>query len=503
MQDTLGQRLAFVGLDSNVEARLAPIADLVERHVEIALERFTAQVATSPSAARFLYGRDRLESNGDGLAEHWRALAGGRFDAGFAEAARRIGLRHARIGLETRWHVGSYASLVDALVKGVIQDGMAAGLQSRRGALGLFGRPDEAGVLRVAEAIAEGLATLLAGVLLDIDLSLSGYIAKLREEGLHNAEVQRQRLRQAVKHAGQTLELAADGQKHAVAGAPTDPDLAPLYAGAERLADKVMALIEDLDGSSAAIHDVAADMATHGAALTRARDEQGRIGTALAAELAGQVPLAEQLCATLDAAARHDKAVQRKGAGVRKAAVALEAAHVAQQADAGALDGFAEQLDALHLSAQLLAVQGEDEAVRALSAGLGRLSGQFRAHRLQSTGRQDEVNRSVAALQAALERQTGSAAEDSPSVAPAARAARAQLAALEAMTAHVLELSAVLTADRERSQAALQGVRDALLAAGAFADLAAAFVPDAAPAEEAVVFPDHDQTALAAHWHAG
>ena len=109
----------------------------------------------------------------------------------------------------------------------------------------------------------------------------------------------------------------------------------------------------------------------------------------------------------------------------------------------------------------------------------------------------------LAALQAALERLTGSAAEDSPSIAPAAKAARAQLAALEAMTTQALGLSAALTADGERSQVALQGVRDALLAAGAFADLAAAFAPDAAPAEEAGTFPDHDQTALAAHWHAG
>ena len=211
MQDTLGQRLAFVGLGSDVEARLAPISDLVACHVDIALERFTAQVATSPSAARFLYGRDRLESHGEGLAEHWRALAQGRIDASFADAAHRMGLRHARIGLDTRWHIGSYASLVDALVKGVIQDGMAAALQSRRGAFGLFGRPDEAGVLLVAEAIAEGLSTLLAGVLLDIDLSVSGYIAKLREDGMNGVEAQRQRLLQAVQQAGQTLELAAQG----------------------------------------------------------------------------------------------------------------------------------------------------------------------------------------------------------------------------------------------------------------------------------------------------
>lgn len=503
MQDTLGQRLAFVGLDGDVEARLAPIAGLVECHVETALKRFSAQVATSPSAARFLYGRDRLESNGEGLAEHWRALAAGRFDAGFAEAAHRMGLRHARIGLETRWHVGSYASLVDALVKGVIQDGMAAALQSRRGALGLFGRPDEAGVPRVAEVIAEGLATLLAGVLLDIDLSLTGYIAKLREDGLNNAEAQRQRLRHAVQQAGHALELAADGQKHDIAANPTDPDLAPLHAGAERLADKVIALIADLEDSSAAMHAVVADVATQAAALTTSRDALGQDGAALADQLAAQVPIAEQICAALDAAARQEKSAQRKGAGLRKAAAALEVALSTQKAEAGTLDGFAEQLDALHLSAQLLAAQGQDEAVRALSASLGRLSGQFRAHRVQAADRLDNTARSVAALHAALERLNGVTAEDAVSIAPAAKAARAQLAALDAMAGQARGLSAALTADWENSRAAKESVRDALVATEAFADLAAAFAPDPEPVEEAVTFPDHDHTALAAHWHAG
>jgi len=303
-----------------------------------------------------------------------------------------------------------------------------------------------------------------------------------------------------VQQAGQTLELAADGQRQDGADGPADPDLAPLYAGAERLADKVIALIADLDASSAAMRRVAGDAATHAAALTAAREEQGQIGAALADKLAEQVPLAEQLCATLDAAARHDKAVQRKGAGVRKAAVALEAAHAAQQADARALDGFAEQLDALHLGAQLLAAQGEDEAVRALSAGLGRLSGQFRAHRVHSAGRQDEVSSSSSALRAALERLSSTWADDIVgSIAPAAETAGAQLAVLQDLAASAHELSAALQVDEAKSQAAMQGMREALLATDAFADLVAAF----APAEEAGTFPDHDQTALAAHWHAG
>ena len=248
---------------------------------------------------------------------------------------------------------------------------------------------------------------------------------------------------------------------------------------------------------------IAETVLAHGAALTAARSEQVQAGAALAEELAGQVPLAEQLCAALDAAARHDTAVRRKRAGLRKSATALEAAQAARKAETAALDGFAEQLDALHLSAQLLATQGEDEGVRALSAGLGRLSGQFRAHRVQSSGKQDEMARSVAALQAALERLTGTLDADTTVMVSAAKTARAQLATLHDMAAMAHGLGDALKADEEKSQAAMEMMHDALLASEAFADLAAAFERDVEPASEPACLPDHDQTALAAHWHAG
>ncbi|WP_375599153.1 protoglobin domain-containing protein [Devosia sp. Naph2] len=501
MQDTFQQRLDFLGLGEDVETRMAPIADLVERHVEGALERFNAQVSRAPSAARFLYGRDRIEANGEGLAEHWRAMARGQFDLEFARAAQRMGLRHARIGLEPRWHVGSYASLVDTLVRGIIQDGLAAAIRSRKGGLNLFGRPDHGIANDAVGAIAEGLATLMAGVLLDIDLSLSGYIGRLREEGLNAVEAQRQRLRLAVEKAGRTLELAAEGQKPDDSET-SDSELAPLYAGAERLADRVIALLADLEGSSAAMHGVAQSLAQHAATLLAADAAPSEQAQVLAGHLDGQAGIARQMADAIEGLERQAKAQARQRGGLRKAARVAESAAAALGAEARAEENLAEQLDALHLSAQLLAAQGDDEGVRALSAGLGRLSGQLRTHHARSTEARRGLARSLAGQQAMLERMAGACANDAAGLTQTAQAARNQAAALAdiARVAHGLHDALAVGAAQNRS--AQEGLREALAATEAFADLVRVF--DQQEAEEPVeMFPAQDQAALAAHWHAG
>jgi len=502
MQDTFQQRLDFLGLGGDVETRMAPIAALVECHVERALERFNAQISRSPSAARFLYGRERIEANGEGLAEHWRALARGQFDMEFARAAQRMGLRHARIGLEPRWHVGSYASLVDTLVRGVIQDGLAAAMRSRKGGLNLFGRGDEGIASDAAGAIAEGLATLMAGVLLDIDLSLAGYIGKLREEGLNAVEAQRQRLRLAVEKAGTALELAAEGQKLDGKELSLDPELAPLHAGAERLADRVIELIADLEGSSAAMHGVAASVVQHAATLLAASGAPTEQAEALAGRLDDQAGTAGRTASAIEALERQARAQMRRRAGLRKTVRATEKAAAALATEAQAEESLAEQLDALHLSAQLLAAQGEDEGVRALSAGLGRLSGQLRAHHVQSAQGRDGLARSLAGQQAMLERIAEAASEDAEGLSQAGRAAREHAATLADIARMVHDLRDTLTTGAAQSRSAQEGLREALAAAEAFADLAQVFDGDeaAAPAE---MFPVQDQAALAAHWHVG
>ncbi|WP_338721199.1 protoglobin domain-containing protein [Devosia sp. XK-2] len=497
MQDTFQQRLDFVGLGGDVASRLAPISPLIERHIERALQSFNAQVATTPSAARFLYGRDRIETNGEGLAEHWRALAQGRFDNHFAEAAQRMGLRHARIGLEPRWHVGSYASLVDTLVRGIIQDGMAAAVEDRRGTLGLFGRPAPASLRLAVEGISEGLATLLAGVLLDIDLSVSGYVAKLREEGVNGAEAQRQRLRQAVREAGRALELAAEGRKDVSLAAPSDPDLAPLHAGAERLADKVMALVEDLDCSSAALRAVAGQVVDSGRLLLAGGEGQGLVVAGLAERLAEAAATEKDNRPALDALERSLRARSRRRSAARRPAAAARANLMALRAELGELDAFAEQLDALHVSLQLAFAESDADALTGIRTGIGQLAAALRTHRAQSERARDDLVRNVAALEDALEKLAGGAPAEARAAGQATEALGAQAAILEEAAKALEALRDAQAADLGERRMAMDGLREA------FADLAATLAP--APDDEhvGISFPAPDQGALAAHWHGG
>jgi methyl-accepting chemotaxis protein len=503
MQDTFQQRLDFVGLGGDVVSRLAPISALIERHIERALQRFNAQVATTPSAARFLYGRDRIETNGEGLAEHWRALARGRFDHHFAEAAQRMGLRHARIGLEPRWHVGSYASLVDTLVRGVIEDGLAAAVEDRRGALGLFGRPAPASLRLAAEGIAEGLATVLAGVLLDIDLSVSGYVAKLREEGANGVEAQRQRLRQAVREAGRALELAAEGRKDMSLAAPSDPDLAPLHAGAERLADKVMALVEDLDCSSAALRAVAGQVVDSGKLLLAGGEGQGQVFTKLAGRLAEAADAEKDNRAALDALERSLQARSRRRSAARRPAAAARANLIALQAELGELDAFAEQLDALHVSLQLALAESDTDALAGLRTGIGRLAAALRTHRAQSERARVDLVGNVAALEDALDKLAGGSAANARAAGQAAATAGAQVAILDETAEVLRELCNAQATDLDERQMAMDGLCAALSQVEAFADLAATLAPPPDDEPAGASFPAPDQGALAAHWHGG
>lgn len=260
MADMLQQRLDFIGLGEGIEARLAPIVDSVAQHLDLALQRLAMQVAGAPSAARFLFGRERIEADNGGPAAHWRALAAGQFDSGFAEAAQRAGHRQARIGVDPRWHAGSHAIVVQSLVRGVIRDGVEAAMRARRGPLALLGGGDPAPALALTEAMADGLAALVGAVVLDLDLTFSGYAERLRLDAAAAVAAEKNRLKQVVAEAGRILEQAAQGRRDLDRGDLSDPDLAPLHAGAERLADRMIELVGDLDVSGRAVRTLAAEV---------------------------------------------------------------------------------------------------------------------------------------------------------------------------------------------------------------------------------------------------
>lgn len=431
-----------------MEARLAPISANLSQHLQAALQHLASQSNALPSTVRFLYGRERIEGESNGPATHWQHLITGRLDRSFAEAAGRTGQRHARLGVDPRWHAGTHAIVADMLIRGVIRDGMAAALRPRRGPLGMLGAPDPSAALDAAEAMASGLATLVSAIVLDLDLTLAGYVDKLRQDAEARLEAQREQLRRAVEQAGRVLALAAEGRRDDTAAIEADPELAALHRGAETLADRVAGLVDDLVVAGEAARALASDVLEGGKVLVEERLGQADAAAQLDADLARQAPVAAGLSSGLGDLARHAKSVSRRSARGRRD---LDAARAALQTQDGA-DG--------------LAVAGLD--------GLARL-----------------FDRLSADMAAELEILNG-LQHHGAQLADALAQSREQAA----------QLRKDLVSDAEQGAEVERTIRQALAGAGGLVELAEGLDAVPVPVEPRPIHPAFDQTAMAAHWHA-
>ena len=110
LSDTLKTRLDFIGLDQAALDQLKQAGPAIEAHLVPALERFYALIGTVPAVSRFFDGKPQMDRAKSKQVGHWHAIASGQFDDAYLEASSRVGLRHAKIGLEPRWHIGGYRS---------------------------------------------------------------------------------------------------------------------------------------------------------------------------------------------------------------------------------------------------------------------------------------------------------------------------------------------------------------------------------------------------------
>lgn len=509
MQDTFQQRLDFVGLGDGVADRLAPVAENAARHLEQALQRFSAQVSATPSAARFLYGRERIEGDGGGPSAHWRALLAGQIDRDFAEASSRTGQRQARIGVEPRWAAGSHSIIVQELVRGVIRDGVAQLIKPRRGPLGLLGAPDAISVQDGADALANGVATLVGAVMADLDFCFSGYAERLRLDGEARLEAQQGRLHQGIAMAGSLLERAAEGRRDFPDMASDDPDLAPLRAGAEKLADKVVSLLDDLETAGSAARALGAEVLAGGQALLAGQGAQRELVQRLERQLAQAAPRAADLPPRLGALVRRGKALARRC--VRHRRDLMAATGSVSEPIGGDPAALIERIDGLGLAANLVAArlaqgaavdQGLDGDLHAIALGLAQVSAQLRAEgdrRAGATGNADQAARRMVSL---LEQIGADLGADAALLAALER----DSLVLAAGCAEANGMAAALVDTAGQGEAAVERIEAALAGAGALAVLAEAFDgsgPVGLDNDEPPVHAVFDHEAIAAHWHVG
>lgn len=179
--DDFAERLQFYDLNQLDRPALKGVEKALRRGIDTALHRFYDKVGSTAQVGHFFRDRSHMDHAKQAQRNHWlRAFSTGP-DSAFRKRAEIIGETHARIGLEPKWYVGSYAAILEQIIWQVVAPGWRRYLPWRR-------------------SLARQMIALVKISMLDMDLALSGYF-------VHSGK----QIRTVVDQLGDALQKLADG----------------------------------------------------------------------------------------------------------------------------------------------------------------------------------------------------------------------------------------------------------------------------------------------------
>ncbi len=154
------ERLEFYGIEAKDPAHKG-VSRAINRRIDRALDDFYAELRSRENLAAMFDDPAMMDRARKAQARHWQSVFEDGVDDRFRDRAAHIGAVHARIGLEPKWYVGSYARMLEHLIEETIAPGWQRFLPWKR-------------------AQARQAVALVKISLLDIEVALSSYFFDLK-----------------------------------------------------------------------------------------------------------------------------------------------------------------------------------------------------------------------------------------------------------------------------------------------------------------------------------
>ncbi|KEQ05778.1 globin-coupled sensor protein [Pseudorhizobium pelagicum] len=187
---SLGERLAFAGLDADTCELLRRHRPQLELHCKDGLRDLFHRFQSFPESARHFDSEHKIERLHDLQTSHWSVLTDARFDALYAERVKVLSDSESRMGLDPRWHVAGHAVVLEHLLAGVLAQETGRSLLPA-------GR-------RRAQELTDLVGALVRLVMVDVEIAVSLRFNEVRQK--HHRALEDQR---AEDHA-EVVQLFSD-----------------------------------------------------------------------------------------------------------------------------------------------------------------------------------------------------------------------------------------------------------------------------------------------------